>query len=441
MNGRVDSPSEGIPPTVTPLSHFAESIGQNLSILDDYYHGACQAPPSFQACSAADVLPKDAPLEVKEARASAMDQSLEVFEVLSGPTKVLSNLTIAYQTIAALRWLCHFNVLRLVPEQGSITFAELAQRANVSEAALKTVARMAMTAHLLHEPEPETLAHTAASKAIAESQPFHDWAVHIAKEAIHIAMSMVEATERWHDSTKTTETPFNIALDTELPFFEHLQKRPDHMKIYVGYQKAVASTEGLALQHIIRGYDWAALGRATVVDVGGSVGMASITLAEAFPDLNFIVQELPDGVRDGKEYIASVRKPESVTSRIQYQAHDFFQEQPIKGAEVYLLRMILHYWSLEHSVKTLRALIPALEAGKSRIIVMDTVLPAPGSISNVMERQLRVRDLAMMQLHGSHERNPEDWNAIFKAADERFEIKSMNMPFGSELAVIEVVLA
>lgn len=154
-----------------------------------------------------------------------------------------------------------------MPLEGSISYADLASKANVSEAALKSIARMAMTARLLREPAPEQVAHTAASTLLATSQPLHDWALFMGKEAVSIAMNMVEATEKWPNSTATNQTPLNITLQTDLSFFEYLQKRPDHLKIYAEYQKAVASTEGLDLQHVIRGYDWAALGKATIVDV------------------------------------------------------------------------------------------------------------------------------------------------------------------------------
>lgn len=172
--------------------------------------------------------------------------------------------------------------------------------------------------------------------------------------------------------------------------------------------------------------------------VGGSIGMASVRLAKEFPSLRFIVQELPpDVLEDGKAYASSTDN-QSVASRIQYQAHDFFEEQPVKGAPVYLLRMILHYWSFDESLKILRSLISSMIPGTSRIFVMDTVLPGPGQVTTVTERQLRVRDLAMMQLHSSHERSPEDWDAMFKAADPRLQLTNVVVPFGSELALMIV---
>lgn len=124
-----------------------------------------------------------------------------------------------------------------------------------------------MTARLFYEPAPDRIAHTATSAWLATNQPLHDWALYICKEAVAVALNMVEATEKWPSSTETNQTAFNIALQTDLPFFAHLKTRPEHLRLYSEYQKAVASTEGLDLQHLVHGYDWQALGKAQIVDV------------------------------------------------------------------------------------------------------------------------------------------------------------------------------
>jgi 6-hydroxytryprostatin B O-methyltransferase len=71
---------------------------------------------------------------------------------------------------------------------------------------------------------------------------------------------------------------------------------------------------------------------------------------------------------------------------------------------------------------------------------MDTVLPMPGRISSVVERQLRVRDLAMLQLHGNHERTEEDWNAIFASTNPPLRVVETNLPFGSEMSIMELAI-
>lgn len=177
--------------------------------------------------------------------------------------------------------------------------------------------------------------------------------------------------------------------------------------------------------------------------VGGSSGAASISLASTFPELNFIVQDLPENAADGQAFLASPEQQEKlgkgVTSRIFFEGHDFFQPQPFQGADVYLLRMILHDWPKKEAVKILQNILPALK-DSSRIIIMDTVLPQPGSIPSAQERLLRARDMTMLEAFNSLERDLEDWKELLHSVDERLTLKNVVQPVGSVMSVLEITL-
>lgn len=175
------------------------------------------------------------------------------------------------------------------------------------------------------------------------------------------------------------------------------------------------------------------------MQVGGSTGHSSVELAKAYPDLDFVVQDLPEVVANGPEALQSQGLADSITNRIRFQEHSFFEAEPLHGADVYLLRMILHDWPESEALSIVSNLIPALKAG-SRIIIMDTVLPASGQIPAVQERLLRVRDLTMLQVFNSLERATEDWTSLFKRADPRLKLKSSVQPLGSTMNVLEVIL-
>ena len=60
------------------------------------------------------------------------------------------------------------------------------------------------------------------------------------------------------------------------------------------------------------------------------------------------------------------------TSRAQeFLAHDFFTPQTVKGAEVYLMKYIIHDWSDEYAVKILRRLREAADPQKTRLVTID----------------------------------------------------------------------
>ena len=70
---------------------------------------------------------------------------------------------------------------------------------------------------------------------------------------------------------------------------------------------------------------------------------------------------------------------------------------------------------------------------------MDTVLPRPGSVPTLTEAALRVRDLSMMQVHNSKEREHEEWIELLREADPRLQLVGVTQPFGSSMSLLEIV--
>ena len=172
--------------------------------------------------------------------------------------------------------------------------------------------------------------------------------------------------------------------------------------------------------------------------MGGSSGASSIALAHTFPTLTFVVQDLRENVNSGK--IAAARLPAEIASRISFDEHDFFMEQPLHGADIYLLRMILHDWPDADAIAILRQLAKVMNSS-SRLLIMDTVLSRPGAIPLAQERLLRARDMTMLEAFNSHERDEEDWRRLLLTADQKLTLHSIHEPTGSALALLEVVYA
>ena len=127
--------------------------------------------------------------------------------------------------------------------------------------------RMGMTSNLFSEPEPGEVSHTATSALLVTNPEFHDWAVWITNTSAPVASKLVEATERWPEAARKNETAYNVAFNTDLPFFEHLNTNPQRVKEFASYMKHVQQGEGTSLRHLVQGYDWAAIGKGQLVDV------------------------------------------------------------------------------------------------------------------------------------------------------------------------------
>lgn len=163
--------------------------------------------------------------------------------------------------------------------------------------------------------------------------------------------------------------------------FDWLKKNPAQARRFTSAISTLVPS-GRPADFLIESFDWASLGNGTVVDVGGGSGGVSILLAERFPDLNFVVQDLPEAIEGAADKV-----PSSVAARIKFMAHDFFTDQTIV-ADTYLLRAIFHNWPDAYCVKILRKLMPALKRG-AKIIVNDSLVPKPGTLPLLAERNIR----------------------------------------------------
>ncbi|GIJ86455.1 hypothetical protein Asppvi_005344 [Aspergillus pseudoviridinutans] len=421
-------------PHAPALEVFADQISAAAKVITAFCASTGHPHPSFDdtRLNGLDTLPLSAPAEVQEARQVILESAYRLQQLIIEPNQYLARLAVYPQHLAAIQWLCHFKIPSLVPHEGTISYTDLAAAAHVPLHQLKSITRMAITGNFLQEPVLNQVAHNKTSARFVSNPSLCDWALFLAEDSAPMAPKLVEATQRWGETTKKTETAFNLSLNTDRPFFDYLSSSPEFTQRFSGYMKNVAKGEATNVKHLVQGYDWASLGKATVVDVGGSSGHASIALAETYSQLRFIVQDLPMVIETSQSQV-----PDAMRSRITFQSHDFFTPQPVRDADVYLLRMILHDWPREEAQKILSHLAAALRPG-ARILVMDTVLPNPGTVPISEEALLRVRDMTMMQTFNSHERGMDEWEELVHAADSTLNVSRAIQPVGSAMTILEV---
>lgn len=119
------------------------------------------------------------------------------------------------------------------------------------------------------------------------------------------------------------------------------------------------------------------------LDIGGSYGRFAIAIAQHCPGVHCIVQDRPDTVAE-----ARARLPAELKYQVEFMEHDFFNEQAIKGADVYFLRWIFHDWPDKYCIELLRSLVHALKNG-ARIIVSEMVVPSLGVVPIGREKTIR----------------------------------------------------
>ncbi|EED84744.1 predicted protein [Postia placenta Mad-698-R] len=187
-------------------------------------------------------------------------------------------------------------------------------------------------------------------------------------------------------STSPREAAFQVAYQTDLTLFEYLERgqnaprfegEPLHLETWMVGMHTIGETEAAA-SYV--DYPWAALGSKLVVDVGGGVGGMSLELAKRYPQLNFVVQDREAVTKKAEAVWAqALSRPALETGRVRFMPHDFFTEQPVKGADIYLMRHILHDWSDEECTIILRHLREAMRPDSLLLVAEKVTHTATGS--------------------------------------------------------------
>ena len=176
---------------------------------------------------------------------------------------------------------------------------------------------------------------------------------------------------------------WNVQNTTDLPIFRAIANMPERAKVVAGAMTWHAMLPGYSAQYLAEAFPWASGGELRVVDVGGGLGHVSRALVDHSPTVKCIVEDLSEVILQAQKDLTP-----NLEGRISFKAHNFFQEQPVKEADVYLLRLILHDWSDKYARMIIKALIPALKPG-SKVVVNDRVIPARGEAHYLIEREAR----------------------------------------------------
>ncbi|KAL4945003.1 hypothetical protein BDV06DRAFT_232179 [Aspergillus oleicola] len=198
------------------------------------------------------------------------------------------------------------------------------------------------------------------------------------------------------------ECPFQRAFHTDLAIFEWMPQHPKHLeslgklmalerpKVWVDYFPVLEQIGSFADAT-----------KTLMVDIGGGFGQQSKALRAKFPDLtgNIIVQEIP-------QTIAAAQPVEGV----EFVVHDFFRPQPVRGAQFYYLRHVLHNWPDQECIQILRQIMPAL-GPESLILIDEVIIPETG-----VPWQAAMMDIMMMQSLGGIERTRQEWEQLVDQA-------------------------
>jgi O-methyltransferase len=188
------------------------------------------------------------------------------------------------------------------------------------------------------------------------------------------------------------------------PLFDYLPQDPQLAAIF--NQAAISLTRDVS-SGVASYYDFTPF--RTVVDVGGGHGELLIRVLVENPGLNGLLLDLPNVIEGAREHIECA----GLTERIKPIGGDFFGEVPA-GADVYLIKSIIHDWNDEQSIKILTNCRRAMNAD-GRVLLIELVMPDRVDQTPDCRAATEV-DVNMMVILGGQVRTENHYRTLFEAS-------------------------
>jgi hypothetical protein len=144
--------------------------------------------------------------------------------------------------------------------------------------------------------------------------------------------------------------------------WDYYAQNPERATLFNNTMSTVSS--GL-VDSIVSAYDFKPY--KVITDVGGGQGSLLKAVLNTAPDSTGIVYDLPHVVEESK----NIEDPE-LHRRIEFQSGSFFDAVP-EGADLYMMKAIIHDWNDEKSTIILKNIRRAMK-DTSRLLIIDSVI-------------------------------------------------------------------
>jgi len=241
---------------------------------------------------------------------------------------------------------------------------------------------------------------------------------------------------KYANPTDKDDTPWKYGMRTDKHYFEWLGVPGNEMQAEAFHNHMRFKTWGLRwhampdLMSAVFGDMEPSAEDVLIVDVGGSSGHDLVGFRSAHPDMpgRLILQDLSHAIE------ASNRE-ELGSHSIEAIAHDFFIPEPIAGAKVYYLKMVLHDWPDKQCKEILANIKTAMRPGYSRILLNEIIIPD----ANARWYETGV-DMIMLTCHSAHERREKAWRSLIEDVGG-LQVNKIWEVAGAIEKVIEIELA
>jgi len=189
--------------------------------------------------------------------------------------------------------------------------------------------------------------------------------------------------------------------------FESMAEHPEDAAVF---DRAMAELTRRVSHALLSAYDFSAVHR--IVDVGGGRGELLATILTAQPQLTGVVFDLPHCQDGACQLIAA----SGLSNRCEFVSGDFFETVPA-GADLYVLKSVVHDWDDARSHKILQVCHAAMPAD-ARLLVVEVLMPERLG-AGALDAMITFSDLNMLAMTGGRERTAAQYERLIEHAGFR----------------------
>jgi hypothetical protein len=297
---------------------------------------------------------------------------------------------------------------------GPLHIGELATATETNEKALYRVLRSLVGAGVFAETDPKVFALTPAAEPLRSDAPNS------------MRSGVIFMGEEWHwnvwgnmlHSVKTGKPAWGKVHGAEV--FEYFAQNPAEYEIF---NRAMTDMSVSSAPSVTGAYDFS--GVETLADIAGGHGLLLAEILNANPGLNGILFDVPQVI----EGAGALLEQKGVANRVETIGGSFFESVPA-GADVYIMKSIIHDWDDDRSVQILEN-ISGVMRPDGRVLIVDIVVPE-GNDPHLS----KLIDLEMLVSPGGMERTAKEYDDLLARAGLRL---TRIVPTASAYSVIEAV--
>lgn len=298
--------------------------------------------------------------------------------------------------------------------KGKNTLNDLAEVTQTNPDALYRLMRMLCAHDIFTQLKNKTYGLTPYSRVLLEGKDSVKYMLLSHLDKIHFDL--------FSEMDYTLKTGTNAAQKLfQKDIFSHIQETPDQQELFI---KGMSDTSELLAPVLLSSYNFSHFNY--IIDIGGGHGSLLCNILIKHKQLKATLFDSKQVLERAMPLIESF----NLKDRINIIEGDFFQEVP-EGADLYILKNILHDWDDENSILILRNIHKAMSAG-SKLLIIECIIKNDNKYS--YGKMLDI--LMLLGTQNGRERTVEEFQNIFKKSG--FTINKV-IPTIAPLSLIECV--